>query len=606
MGSIFKPLGKNSGGAEIFRAIEKGDIETLKSLVPQKSELLEIRNKYGWTPLHHAVMFNQKEIVEYLVSIGANIFSKDSDGGEMPLNFAVRKDYDEIAQILISKGADYMGRGEHTLPPLHIAAIMNSIKSAKLIISLGADVNKEFKVSLYQPVPNGNGNGEGQENSTPSLPSRGLTPLHLAIYNGNEEIAKMLIFNGASVNTRDSGDDTPLHKAVEISSPQMVQALITAGADVNAKDQHSLTPLHRAAASGNKETIEILLNEGADIDSTTDDGMTPLFYTAMSPENYEAARFLIEKGASVDITDNEGATLRQNFIVMECYKMLGLIPGSRIPSKNIFDEIILGNTEQVESLIEENREIVNEANPAGFTPLHFASMTGDSRMVKLLLYHGANLHLLTKNGQSPLHRVQNAVTGEILLSAGAKVKSDEPGFSPILLPIKPIEVMELLIEKGADVNERDASGLSPLITAAMTKNIKAVEFLMSKGANPEEKFIMGGTVLHWAFFNGHEDIAEVLLNNGASAQSINQTKETPLHVAANHGLVESVKLLIEKGADIKACDIEGKTPLHFAALAMGNPDKDKKEKIIKILTDAGADLNAKDSYRMTPLDYCRL
>lgn len=603
MGSILKPFGKDSKEAKVFKAVERGDMLRLKPLIPDKSELLEIRNKYGWTPLHHAVVFNRENVVEYLVSVGANIYSKDVEGGEMPLNFAVRHDYADIADILISKGADYMGRGEHTLPPLHLAAIMGSVKSAKLIISLGAEVNREFKLSLCKPDAKDTKNGENGEILADLPIQRGLIPLHLAIHGLHEEMVDLLIANGADVNARDSDYDTPLIKAAQGGSEAIIMALVKAGADVNAADMSGKTPLHHLMMSGDMETVTLLINSGANVNAADNSGLTPVFFVPLTGKSRAKVELLISRGAEINIKDGEGTSLLQHTVIMEDPEMLEVLKSHDVRVDDIFDAVIMGNVEAVEKLIDEKPEVLNSQNPAGFTPLHFAAMTGNKSMLDMLLKKGADVHLLTKNGQSPLHRAVTVEVAQTLIDAGAEVVSDAPDFSPILFPLKSMEVMNLLISKGADVNRKDPSGMNLLITAAVNGNAEISEYLISKGANPDEKLVMGGTALHWVLFDGKEEIAATLIKAGTSVNIKNYSGETPLHIAANGGLVASAKLLTEKGVTVNEPDNEGRTALHYAALGMGTVNEEAKREMIKLLIAAGADVNKTDNLHRTPRDY---
>ena len=99
----------------------------------------------------------------------------------------------------------------------------------------------------------------------------GLTPLHHAVQQGHEEVAKILIKAGANVNKKVSVLEwTPLHVAVEYKLVKMVRLLVRNGADINAKDAHGGTPLRNATEntySDNEDhqnpIIDFLLHNGA-------------------------------------------------------------------------------------------------------------------------------------------------------------------------------------------------------------------------------------------------------------------------------------------------------------------------------------------------------
>jgi ankyrin repeat protein len=106
----------------------------------------------------------------------------------------------------------------------------------------------------------------------------GFTPLHLAAYFGQDEMAKFLVDHGADVNavSRNPMALQPLHSAASSRSAGIVRLLLERGAAVNAKQHGGYTPLHAAASNGDVATTELLLSFGANPEQTTDDHRTPI------------------------------------------------------------------------------------------------------------------------------------------------------------------------------------------------------------------------------------------------------------------------------------------------------------------------------------------
>ena len=155
-----------------------------------------------------------------------------------------------------------------------------------------------------------------------------------------------------------------------------------------------------------------------------------------------------------------------------------------------------------------------------------------------------------------------------------------------------------MLEKGADVNARDNGGASVLALAAAANNIELARILIAKGANVNNADELGFTPLLFAAGNSDHNAAMVrlLIEHGAqvnvkSADTVETVKNgplalghlTPLQFAAQANY-EATEALLKAGADINAKDVRNATPLVFA-VATDRPNP----KIVKLLLDKGAD-----------------
>jgi ankyrin repeat protein len=161
--------------------------------------------------------------------------------------------------------------------PIADAAMRGDIEAVRTLLKQGAEVN--------------------------AAQGDGMTALHWAAEQRNEEMAKLLVFAGAEVNavTR-IGAHTPLHVAAEAGSGPVVAVLLEAGADVAAETNTGVTPLHFAALSGNPEAVNALAEKGADVNARERSwGQTPLMFAA-DRGRVPALKTLIARGADVKIT----------------------------------------------------------------------------------------------------------------------------------------------------------------------------------------------------------------------------------------------------------------------------------------------------------------
>ena len=104
----------------------------------------------------------------------------------------------------------------------------------------------------------------------------GSTALGHAAKHGHNEIAELLIENGADVSAKSLKGLTPLHHAASEGHKEIAELLIAGGADVNAKTKSGTTPLHLAAWKGHKVIAELLIAKGANENAKADNGATPL------------------------------------------------------------------------------------------------------------------------------------------------------------------------------------------------------------------------------------------------------------------------------------------------------------------------------------------
>ena len=322
--------------------------------------------------------------------------------------------------------------------------------------------------------------------------ARSIAPdLVKAIRNGDARAALKLIDNGADVNGRDAEGNTPLILASFYASPNCVELLLEKGADPNAANQSGVTALVRAATS--YEKTRLLVEAGAKVRvRTSDHGNTPLILAARRAGNSRTVKLLIDRGATVNDRNNAGVSPI----------ISGAASGDLETVRLLLDA---GARADDFPKLDDPRATVT----AGFrTPLMWAAYYNDMRMVRLLLAHGADPNQSTYFG-SPLSQT-----------------CWNDGF----------EAAELLIERGANVDTRDAlANFTPLHWAAGNETLRSplVRLLLAFGADP----------------------------NAEGGQAV-----------AAYGLVPQTPLLIAKK--------RGRTAIVDALLAAGARDQPEPEKIV--------------------------
>lgn len=105
----------------------------------------------------------------------------------------------------------------------------------------------------------------------------GFTPLGLACYFGQPEVARYLVLKGADVNlpSNNGFHVYPIHSAVAGNYTDITRMLLSNGALVNVKQQAGTTPLHSAAQNGNTDILILLLENGAEVNTRMEGGKLP-------------------------------------------------------------------------------------------------------------------------------------------------------------------------------------------------------------------------------------------------------------------------------------------------------------------------------------------
>ena len=224
----------------------------------------------------------------------------------------------------------------------------------------------------------------------------------------------------------------------------------------------------------------------------------------------------------------------------------------------------------------------------------FLKIQGTLDIVKLLIEKGADINASNIDGKTPLDIAK------------------EKGHSQISAFLLNIELFNTVrqgnlskikdyINKGADINAKDSEGKTSLHNAAVVGNLNMVELLIEKGASvniADSKY--NKTALHYAALYGKESIVNALLEaKGIDVNAKDDRGCIPLHSVAQKGYTNIAKALIEHGADINTKSEHNLTPLHYAARG-GHLD------IIKLLVEKGADIKVLSTDGKTPLDIAKI
>ncbi len=185
---------------------------------------------------------------------------------------------------LIELGApvNYTSPNTNNGTPLYISAQTNQIEILKLLLTAGADVNKQ-NGDGRTPIFTASASGHmgilikllATMRVDVNIPdNNGATPLIVASLNGNTKIVTILLGYGGDVNATLNGK-TALHLAIEYEYPKIVEILAAAiETDLNRPNNNGATPLIIAVLNGHIEIVKILLDLGADANAKDSNGWT--------------------------------------------------------------------------------------------------------------------------------------------------------------------------------------------------------------------------------------------------------------------------------------------------------------------------------------------
>lgn len=472
----------DSGGSEpLFRAAKNGDNARIRQWI-QNGHSINAKDDHGKTALDYASENGHLNAIRSQVEHGADNEVEGGDGGSAIVddrqslssnNEKRRKRDDAVANTSGDNDGNVL---------LFEAAKKGDVALATVLFETGHnDVNAtdacgwtalEYACKCYE---------DGAEEVAllliqhgANVNVRGSSPLIIrACDRDNTNFAKLILENGADVNTQDHNGDTALHWTSTNGQLDYMKLLLEHGADLHVRNGDENTPIHVAMADGSDkhrnqfDVVKLLIESGADIHLRGDPyyGWTALHAACRYVRQLEVVQLLLEKGADIRAKDNLGET-----------------PLHVACKYRRHSEILL------QFLLNCGADLNAKADD-GSTPLHLACGYCSTNDIKFLLKNGADPNAKDKNGLTPLHKE--------------------------LLDEWCTEVVVSLLENGADVNAKDNNGVTPFHVACENSQgqLDVVEPLLSHGANVNTKTLQGRTPLHLASEADDPEIVWFLVRN---------------------------------------------------------------------------------------------
>ena len=505
-----------------------------------------------------AITSGNKDLIKFLISRGAKV---NSLGGLniTPLAAAIRIQSPEIINMLETRGASPLKGGMHFTTVFRAASEVGDLQLIERLVELRGNIS---------PLALG-------------------YALTVALKDGREKIAQILINAGADVNVRDHSEAVPLFYALKRRKEALIYSLLDADADPNYTDTDHIPLIDLATDWGNRSVIEALIFAGADLNGK----YTAALIIAVHKRNSELVQLLLASGADVNNPKNRAcvgtaleAAAQNSDIEMARYL---LDQGADPNDSYALEETAYRDKDLLELIIERYcaRYPRGQSN-SGTTLLARFIEDGHDSLVKEILGMGVDadvaiidkekferrtafgvaiirqrdhknnfLEMFLQRGcnpnsvvfQSSLHGPREHA-GPLITAFLAAIETQNPS------------TVELFVKYEADVNFPARLGVkrTPLQRAAELGNLEIVDILVNRGAdvNAPAATRGGGTALQLAAKGCYIPVACRLLSLGANVNAPASMADgrTALEAAAEHGRLDMMQILFNAGAASRRSD----------------------------------------------------
>ncbi|HKH72386.1 MAG TPA: ankyrin repeat domain-containing protein [Vicinamibacterales bacterium] len=505
----------------------------------------------GKSDVADAAMRGDKAAVQKLIASKADVNAPQNDGATA-LHWAVYRGDKEMVGLLVRAGANPKAANREGSTPLWLAGIAGDPSIVAALLEAGADPNEKLPL--------------------------GRTPLMIAARTGNVEAIKTLLDNGADINAKDTQrGTTALMWAADEGHAAAVKLLIDRGADITAKSNPA--PRGRGPALGKaNDPRKAVAAQGAALAAGNPVSQI-LRDTDVAGNNAGRAGRNGGRGANAAGGGRGGAGTPTGAAgddqQDDAAAAFGFVRGRQAPNDGgaltpLIYAARANDIESVKVLLAAGADI-NQTSNYGWSPLLVATQNRYYKLGAYLLEHGADPNLANKGGWVPLYLAtdnRNIESGDYPVRRG---------------DMDHLEFIKLLLDKGANVNARlkdstetrtvftnqwlDENGATAFLRAAQSGDVELMKLLLSRGADPKINTMLNVSPLHvaagigWVEGITYEwspkatfEAVKMLIDLGLDVNLQADTGRTAMHGAAHKGRSDVVQLLFDHGARVEVRD----------------------------------------------------
>jgi ankyrin repeat protein len=450
-----------NGISPLFMASLYGNPAVITRLLKQGADAGE-KGPNGETMLMLAARNGNPEAVKTLLAAGADVNAKESIRGTTALMWAVEQKHPGAVKALLEGGADFRARSGNAGNPRNYMA------------SSGATSNAGEQTAKMRLCVAKNGGPSVEEQIRTGSTSLSDTEGPCA------EFGRNAVGRGAPTGNRDGGGTGPRGATGSPRGAGEVPAVPNDDAEDDGPvaglvgtGGGGLTALILAARENDIESAKLLVAAGADINEASNAGWTPLLM-ATNNRNYVLGKFLVEKGA--DVNKGNSTAFTPLYLATDNRNIEG--GDYPVPKPDMdhleFIRVLLDHGADPNARVNGNTETrtiftMQWFYEAGATAFVRAAQSGDTALMKLLLKHGADPKVVTRNGDNALHAAGGVGWVEGVTYEWSKEEN--------------VEAIRMLLDLGLNPNDQDKEGRTALMGAAMKGRVDAIRLLVERGAD---------------------------------------------------------------------------------------------------------------------------